>query len=110
MISGPRGSGKSTMARRFAKSVIDLESADQAEAFEDDPRAMLAQFEEPILIDEWEIVPEVISAVRRAVDESPTPGRFLLTGSALARAHTRHWPGTGRIMDRTKEESRGHRL
>lgn len=99
MISGPRGSGKSTMARRFAKSVIDLESSDQAEAFEDDPRVMLAQFDEPILIDEWEVVPEVISAVRRAVDEDPTPGRFLLTGSAFAQAHTPHWPGTGRILD-----------
>lgn len=52
----------------------------------------------PLLLDEWQQVPEVLWAVKRAVDEDDSPGRFLLTGSVRAETDERSWPGTGRVV------------
>ena len=52
----------------------------------------------PILIDEWQRVPAVWDAVRRAVDHDNTPGRFLLTGSASPSSPPTH-SGAGRIVN-----------
>ncbi len=35
-----------------------------------------------MLIDEVQLAPDLLYAIKQAVDEDPTPGRFLLTGSA----------------------------
>jgi predicted AAA+ superfamily ATPase len=51
----------------------------------------------PILIDEWQRVPESWDIVRRAVDEGPDPGYFLLTGSAAPAGIPTH-SGAGRIV------------
>lgn len=32
---------------------------------------------EPVLLDEWQVVPGVLGAVKRSVDQDPRPGRFL---------------------------------
>ena len=50
----------------------------------------------PMLIDEWQYVPAVWDAVRRAVDADPTPNRFLLAGSAVA-SNSPMRSGAGRI-------------
>ena len=63
-----------------------------------DPDAALAGFDEPVLIDEWQVVPEVLGAVKRAVDDDPHPGRFLLTGSVRAELSSSGWPATGRVI------------
>ena len=39
---------------------------------------------EPVLLDEWQEVPQVLGAVKRACDAEPRPGRFVLTGSIRA--------------------------
>jgi predicted AAA+ superfamily ATPase len=51
----------------------------------------------PILIDEWQHVPECWDLVRRAVDAGADPGRFLLTGSASPAEVETH-SGAGRIV------------
>jgi predicted AAA+ superfamily ATPase len=43
-------------------------------------------------------VPEVLGAVKRAVDEDPRPGRFLVTGSSQADLTSPGWPATGRLI------------
>lgn len=63
-----------------------------------DPDAALRRATEPVLLDEWQEVPEVLGAVKRAVDDDPRPGRFLLTGSVEADLTQRMWPGTGRVV------------
>jgi predicted AAA+ superfamily ATPase len=63
-----------------------------------DPDVALAGFEEPVLIDEWQVVPDVLGAVKRAVDDDPRPGRFLLTGSVRAELASSGWPATGRVV------------
>jgi len=98
MLTGPRATGKTTTAGRHVKSVVSLARPAEASAFSTDPDAVLAGYEEPILLDEWQEVPSVLGAVKRAVDEAPRPGRFLLTGSVRADLGAAVWPGTGRVV------------
>ncbi len=98
LVNGPRAAGKTTTARRHAASVVRLDSEAQAAAFRADPDAALRGREEPVLLDEWQEVPGVLGAVKRAVDDGPRPGRFILTGSIRADLEQQMWPGTGRLV------------
>ncbi len=98
MIVGPRASGKTTTAIRFASTHVRLDSEAEAVAFRADPDAALAAFETTVLLDEWQEVPAVLGAVKRAVDSDPTPGRFLITGSVRGDTDGRSWPLTGRAV------------
>ena len=51
-----------------------------------------------MLLDEWQEVPGVLGAVKRAVDEDSRPGRFILTGSVRLDLDAQMWPGTGRLV------------
>ena len=97
LLTGPRASGKTTTAMRFAKTVVRLDDPARARAFNADPDAALRGLPEPILLDEWQVVPGVMGAVKRSVDSSSNAGRFILTGSASEKSITHLWPGTGRI-------------
>src|SRR5579884_2621476 len=98
LIVGPRAAGKTTTAERHAASLVRLDRRAEAAAFHADPDAALASFDEPVALDEWQEVPTVLGAVKRAVDARPRPGRFLLTGSVRADIEAETWPGTGRVV------------
>ncbi len=98
LITGPRATGKTTTARRHASTVVRLDVEAEAGAFEADPDAALRALPTPALLDEWQAVPGVLGAVKRAVDEGSGPGRFLLTGSVRADLEVPSWPGTGRVV------------
>ena len=49
------------------------------------PDAALGRLDEPIPIDEWQLVPEILGAVKRAPDDDSRRARFVLTGSRLTR-------------------------
>ena len=98
LIVGPRATGKTTTALRHAKTVVRLDRPAEAVAFKADPDAALRGLPEPVLLDEWQVVPEVLGAVKRSVDSDPRPGRFLLTGSVRADLDEATWPGTGRVV------------
>lgn len=98
LIVGPRAAGKTTTARRLGRSLIRLDRPAEAGVVRADPDAALAGREEPVVIDEWPLVPEVLGAVKRAVDDDPRPGRFVLTGSAAADLGAPGWPATGRVV------------
>ena len=111
-LVGPRACGKTTTAARHASSVVRLDVPAQAAIFRADPDAALRRFAEPILLDEWQEVPDVLAAVKRAVDTDPRPGHFILTGSVRAEVEANTWPGTGRVVrvsvfPMTVRESRG---
>jgi uncharacterized protein len=57
----------------------------------------LLEGEPPVLIDEWQRVPESFDRVRRAVDDGARAGSFLLTGSASPTEPPTH-SGAGRIV------------
>ena len=98
MIVGPRAAGKSTTAARLATTVVQLDRAAQAAAFLADPDAALAAMPPPVLLDEWQEVPGVLGAVKRAVDADGSPGRYLLAGLVRADLRATTWPGTGRVI------------
>lgn len=96
-LVGPRAAGKTTTAARYASSIIHLDRPAEADVVAVDPDAALEGLAEPILLDEWQEVPEVLGAVKRACDHDSRPGRFILTGSVRAETDHRTWPGTGRV-------------
>ncbi len=98
-LLGPRASGKTTTGLRHARTVVRLDRAEEAAAFRSDPDAALRGLQSPVLLDEWQEVPGVLGAVKRAVDTAHAPGRFILTGSVHAELDVAIWPGTGRVMD-----------
>lgn len=98
MIVGPRAVGKTTTAARLARTVVHLDDEREAAAYRADPDGMLAELAEPVLLDEWQAVPGVLGAVKRAVDRDSRPGRYLITGSVRADLDTQMWPGTGRVV------------
>jgi uncharacterized protein len=98
LLVGPRATGKTTTAIRHAVTVVRLDHPAEATAFRADPDAALRGLPEPVLLDEWQAVPEVLGAVKRAVDADPRPGRYLLTGSVRAEIDSPTWPGTGRLV------------
>lgn len=98
MVTGPRAAGKTTTAARHAASVVHLDRPAEASVVRADPDVALTGYEEPILLDEWQEVPSVLGAVKRAVDRDARPGRFILTGSVRADLEAATWPGTGRVV------------
>lgn len=98
LIVGPRASGKTTTGRRHSVGRLRLDRPAEAAAVRADPDAALAEGPFPLLIDEWQAVPEVLGAVKRAVDEGAGPGHFLLTGSSQADLTAQGWPATGRVV------------
>ena len=83
-ISGPRQSGKTTLARLFAKQgrvYLTLDSQPTLAAAKSDPVAFIRGLDRAV-IDEVQRAPDLLLAIKQSVDEDPRPGRFLLTGSA----------------------------
>lgn len=97
-LVGARAAGKTTTAVRRGGTVLQLDRPDVRQAVAASPDAMLAGLQSPVILDEWQEVPEVLGAVKRSVDEDPTPGRYILTGSVRAELENRVWPGTGRLL------------
>jgi predicted AAA+ superfamily ATPase len=113
LITGPRATGKTTTAARHATTIVRCDRPADAAALRADADATLRRMKEPVLLDEWQDVPDVLGAVKRAVDDDPRPGRFLLTGSVRSDLDAQTWPGTGRIVSLsmyglTVRESHGH--
>ena len=97
LIEGVKGCGKTETARRRAVSEVLLEADDNAERRAMlDPRLVL-DGETPRLLDEWQRVPRVWDAVRRAVDDRRIPGQFILTGSATPDDSVQRHSGAGRF-------------
>jgi predicted AAA+ superfamily ATPase len=95
-VDGPKGVGKTATASRLAKSIIELDREDERQALAEDP-TRIERLARPALIDEWQLYPSVWDQVRRAVDHDPSPGRFILTGSATPVQSPKH-SGAGRIV------------
>ncbi|MGH2902492.1 MAG: ATP-binding protein [Solirubrobacteraceae bacterium] len=95
-LEGAKGVGKTVTGSRRAETIHGLDDPVQRSIALADP-ARLLEAPGPILIDEWQRVPESWDLVRRAVDAGVAPGRFLLTGSALPAGLSTH-SGAGRIV------------
>jgi uncharacterized protein len=98
LVVGPRATGKTTTGLRMANESIRLGNPAVAAAVNTDPFVALSQRKSPLLIDEWQIVPETLAAVKQFVDEQPSAGQFILTGSVRGDLDSPVWPGTGRLV------------
>ena len=95
-IEGPKAVGKTATAERRATTVHRLDLPEIRSIAAADPTVLLRN-PQPVLLDEWQHVPAIWDAVRAAVDRDPTPGRFLLAGSATPTRPPSH-SGAGRIV------------
>ena len=95
-LEGAKGVGKTATAKGRARSVHYLDDDRQLEVARADVNRLLTT-DPPVLIDEWQRLPAVWDAVRRAVDTDATPAQFLLTGSASPQAPPTH-SGAGRVV------------
>lgn len=83
-ITGPRQSGKTTLARAMfgSKPYVSLENPEEREFAQTDPRRFLARFGEGAILDEVQRCPALLSWLQQVVDERARMGDFILTGSA----------------------------
>ena len=82
-IIGPRQAGKTTLARmQFPNhAYANLEAPDIRMLAISDPHAFFSQFPPPVIIDEIQRVPELLSTIQVLADSSPQRGQYILTGS-----------------------------
>ncbi len=95
-IEGAKGVGKTATAARRAAQIRELDDPAQRSIAAADP-ARLLDGPMPVLIDEWQYVPESWDLVRRAVDDAAPAGSFLLTGSSRPAERGSH-SGAARIV------------
>lgn len=86
-VMGARQVGKSTLTSLIAEHdhparTVTLDDPVTRGAAQADPVGFVAGLDGPVVIDEVQRVPDLLLAIKEAVDRDPTPGRFLLTGSA----------------------------
>ena len=82
-VIGPRQAGKTTLVRHTLPefNYVNLESPDTRAFAQEDPRAFLAEYTEPLILDEIQRVPTLLSYLQERVDEKSGNGRFVITGS-----------------------------
>jgi len=85
VVTGARQTGKSTLVRDLApageRPYFALDDLDVLEQASDAPDDLVARAER-LTLDEVQRAPQLLLAVKRAVDRRRRAGRFLLTGSA----------------------------
>jgi len=84
VVMGARQTGKSTLVQDLTpggRSYFSLDDLDVVDAARRDPEALVGGTR-PVTLDEVQREPDLLRAVKRAIDSDRRPGQFLLTGSA----------------------------
>ena len=99
-IVGPKWCGKTTTAKQYAKSYIEMQDPDKRDMYMETAKIKPSNLligENPRLIDEWQVAPNLWDAVRVSVDRRNEDGLYILTGSnSIDKSEIMH-TGTGRI-------------
>ena len=82
-ITGPRQSGKTTLARAVfpEKPYVSLEDPDTRAFADTDPRAFLGRYPDGAILDEVQRCPDLFSYIQTIVDQDQRMGMYVLTGS-----------------------------
>ncbi len=82
-IVGPRQSGKTTLAKEVFPNYtyVNLEQPDTRQYAQNDPKAFLNQYDNHIILDEIQRVPELFSYLQVKTDNDKKMGQYILTGS-----------------------------
>jgi len=100
VIEGPKWCGKSTTAKRFSKTVVELQRASVLKLYQTyltTEEENVLKGERPILFDEWQKLPELWDQIRWDVDTNGGRGQYILTGSAKPKEDKGRHSGTGRF-------------
>ncbi|MCX6130402.1 MAG: ATP-binding protein [Proteobacteria bacterium] len=83
-LTGPRQSGKTTLAKMLFPSheYVSLENPDQLLRAQEDPKSFLRHGKKPMILDEIQVFPLLMSYLQGMVDDRKQAGQFILTGSA----------------------------
>lgn len=89
MVYGPRQVGKTTMLQKVCTEFMEnmnyvtFDNVVLRELARKDPELFLQRYQPPVLIDEFQYVPELLPYIKMRVDESQKNGQYFLTGSQL---------------------------
>ncbi len=88
-VLGPRQSGKTTLVRNVFKNhaYCNLENPENRQMAMNDPKSLFVHFRPPVIIDEVQRVPELLSWIQVQSDESGRAGEYILTGSHQLQLH-----------------------
>ncbi len=88
-LTGPRQAGKTTLVRAvFPKHrYCNLENPEMRRLAREDPKQFFHLHPGPLILDEIQRVPELLSWIQVRVDEEKCMGAFILTGSHQLRLH-----------------------
>jgi predicted AAA+ superfamily ATPase len=83
VLTGPRQAGKSTLLRQALPGwqMLSLEDIDLREFAQSDPRAFLQRYPAPLILDEAQRVPDLLSYIQTMVDVSGRMGQYVLSAS-----------------------------
>ena len=82
-ITGPRQSGKSTLAKAMFPDYdyVNLENPETRKAAIDDPVGFIRQRPSKLIVDEAQYAPDLFSMIQVASDERSEQGQYVLSGS-----------------------------
>ena len=82
-VGGPRRAGKTMLVRHLLKdaSYVLLDEMNIRRSAAEDPQGFLDEHKPPVILDEIQNVPELLSYVKARIDRNKKPGQWILTGS-----------------------------
>ncbi len=85
-LTGPRQSGKSTLLLHTLRQkyrYVSFDEHENVEQFYADPKRFMGIYDDRVIFDEVQKVPEIFDYIKTAVDKDrQQPGKFILTGSS----------------------------
>ena len=84
VVTGPRQSGKTTLLRKIGGKkyrFVSLENLDLRSRAVNDPIAFFRENPPPLILDEIQYAPGLLSYIKTFIDEKRKPGQWLMTGS-----------------------------
>lgn len=83
ILTGARQTGKSTLIQHLFPKLdyLSLDKLNIRNYAKSDPEGFLNEYDLPIIIDEIQEVPSLLSYVKSIIDKNRKPGMFIITGS-----------------------------
>lgn len=84
VVTGPRQAGKTTLLKTlFGKThrFLSLEQPELRQKALEDPVGFFESNQPPLILDEIQYAPELLSYIKSRIDEDRKPGQWILTGS-----------------------------
>lgn len=110
ILTGPRQTGKSTLVYQMKNegfSYVSLDSLEERELAQQDPKYFIERYGLPLIIDEIQYAPKLLEVIeeivnKRRIEQDKSNGLFILTGSqsySLMRGVTQSLAGRAGILE-----------